>query len=79
MPKGNFIVPALDVRAQVLSFYSQKRGWKTSVQACTTRTRPIVRYHCFLILCEPSIFDDVLRRVVCQASLPAQNRAANVS
>ena len=29
-------------------------------------------------LCEPSISDVVLRQIICQASPPAQNRAANV-
>ena len=76
--EGNFIVPSLDVRAQVLNIYDRRHGgWKHVFKLAPpghdqmfATTAPRV--------CEPHISDDELRQVICQASPLAQNRTANV-
>ena len=76
--EGTFIVPSLDVRAQVLNIYDRRNGVGKHVfklappghdqMSATTAPR----------VCEPHISDDELRQVICQASSLAQNRTANV-
>ena len=76
--KGNFIVPSLDVRAQILSIYDRRNGVGKAVFILA----PLGHEELFDVtapnLCEPSISDVVLRQIICQAGPPAQNRAANV-
>ena len=76
--EGTFIVPSLDVRAQVPNIYDRRSGVGKRVfklappghdqMFATTATR----------VCEPHISDDELRQVICQLSPLAQNRTANV-
>ena len=74
------MVPSLDVRAQVLDVYDRRNG----VGKPVFRLAPLGHEQRFSVtalgLYEPHITDDVLRQLqlVCEASNPAQNRAANV-
>ena len=74
----NFVVPALDFRAQVLSMYDRRNG----VGKPVFRLAPFGHEQRFLViapdLCEPHITDDVLRQLAGEAGNPAQNRVANV-
>ena len=76
--KGTFIVLSLDVRAQILSICDRRSGDGKPV----FKLAPVGHDPLFDItapnLCEPSISDVVLRQIIYEASLPAQNRAANV-
>ena len=78
MLKMFFIVPAFDVRAQILSILDGRNRVGKSV----FKFALLGHEHPFDLtapdLCVPGIPDDVLRQVICQASHPAQNRTANV-
>ena len=76
--EGTFIVPSLDVRAQVLNIHDRRNGDGKHV----FKLAPPGHDQMFAItaprVCEPHISDDELRQVMCQASSLAQNRTANV-
>ena len=71
--EGSFVVPALDVWAQVLSVYDRRNGVGKPVHTHEQKFSIIAPGSC-----EPHITDDVLRQLVSEASNPAQNRADNV-
>ena len=76
--KGNFFVPALNIRAQVLSTYDRRNG----VGKPVFKLAPLGHEQVFDVtapnLCEPYVSDVVLQQIVCEASTPAQIREANV-
>ena len=75
---GTFIVPALDVRSQVLSIKDRRNG----VGKPVFKLAPFGNGQLFALtapyLRVPGIPDEVLQRVISQASQLAQNSAANV-
>ena len=76
--KDSFIVLALNARSQILSILDRRNG----VEKEFFKFAPPGHEHPFDLtapdLCVPSIPDDVLQQVICQASHLAQNRAACV-
>ena len=66
--KGNFVVPALDVRAQVLSIYDRRYG----VGKPVFKLAPLGHEQLFDVtapnLCEPYISDVALQQIVSEAS-----------
>ena len=75
---GTFIVPALDVRSQVLSIKDRRNG----VGKPVFKLAPFGNGQLFDLTAPdlhlPGIPDDVLQQVISQASHLAQNRTANV-
>ena len=75
---GTFIVLALNVRSQILSIKDCRNGGGKPV----FKLAPFGNGQLFALtapdLCVPSISDDVLRQVICQASHLAQDRTVNM-
>ena len=73
--KGNYVVPSLDVRAQILSIHDRRNGIGKPVFSfapCDT-----IRNSMSLLL-EPHISDVVFQKMINGASTPVQIREANV-
>ena len=76
--KGNFIVPSLDVRAEVLSLYDRRGGVGKPVFKHAPPGYDQLLEIAAPDLCEFRISYVVLRQIIREASTPAQNLATNV-
>ena len=78
MTKGSLVVPALDVRAHVLTVFDRRNG----VGKPVFRLAPLGHEKFFSViapnLCEPYISDALLQQIVDGACTPVQDHTVHV-